>query len=36
MNPDEIAVAQKLVFGAVSVGAFIYFVRTMMALFAGE
>jgi hypothetical protein len=36
MHPDELALAYKLVFGAVSVGAFYFFVRTLMALFAGE
>jgi hypothetical protein len=35
MHPDELALAFKLVFGAVSVGAFYFFIRTMMALFAG-
>ena len=35
MHPDELALAFRIVIGAVSVGMFYYFVRTMMALFAG-
>ena len=35
MTPDELALAFKLVFGAVSVVGFYFFVRVMMGLFAG-
>lgn len=35
MHPDELALAFRLVQGAVGIGAFYFFVRTMMTLFAG-
>jgi len=35
MHPNELALAFKLVFGAVSVGALFFYVKTALVIFGG-
>jgi hypothetical protein len=35
MTPNELALAFKLVFGAVSIGALFYYVKTALVIFGG-